>query len=29
VSDFEGTMALDCRVITQGMIKIGDEVKVE
>jgi uncharacterized protein len=28
VSDFDGTMALDCRVITPGMIKIGDEVKV-
>jgi uncharacterized protein len=29
VSDFEGTMALDCRVITPGMIKIGDVVKME
>jgi hypothetical protein len=28
VSDFDGTMALDCRVITPGMIKIGDVVKV-
>jgi uncharacterized protein len=28
VSDFEGTMALDCRVITPGVIKIGDVVKV-
>jgi uncharacterized protein YcbX len=28
VSDFDGTMALDCRVIAPGMIKIGDEVRV-
>jgi hypothetical protein len=28
VSDFDGTMALDCRVITPGMIKIGDVVTV-
>ena len=29
VSDFAGTMALDCRVIAPGMIKIGDAVTVE
>src|SRR6185369_4831043 len=28
VSDFDGTMALDCRVIAPGMIKLGDEVKM-
>ncbi len=28
VSDFDGTMALDCRVITPGTIRIGDAVTV-
>ena len=28
VSEFDGTMALDCRVITPGKISVGDQVKV-
>ena len=28
VSEFDGTMALDCRVITPGTISVGDAVKV-
>jgi uncharacterized protein YcbX len=28
VSEFDGTMALDCRVITPGMIRIGEDVRM-
>ena len=28
VSEFDGTMALDCRVITTGRIEVGDEVEI-
>jgi uncharacterized protein len=28
VSDFDGTMALDCRVITPGTISVGEEVRL-